>query len=154
MIPFDFDDWYRRKPGAVDEALARQHLLARDYVKMQEVRSKNKNDFETWEPYTPTQMPSQDDLYIEFLFLHSFRTHGLDVSAEQMAEDWLSYLEPTMIWGANQSAYESFQEGILPPMSGQHPDNPGLGNAIDFQIESDLFRPALSWIATSQQCPR
>ena len=49
MIPFDFDDWYRRKPGAVDEALARQYLVARDYVKMQEVRSKNKNDFETWE---------------------------------------------------------------------------------------------------------
>ena len=139
MIPFDFDDWYRRKPGAVDDALALQHLLAREYVKMQEVRGKNKNDFETWEPYTPTQMPSQDDLYIEFLFLHSLRTHGLDVSAEQMAEDWLSYLEPTMIWGANQSAYESFKQGVLPPMSGQHPDNPDLGNAIDFQIESDLF---------------
>ena len=30
-------------------------------------------------------MPPQDDLYIEFLFLHSLREHGLDVTAEQMA---------------------------------------------------------------------
>ena len=142
MIPFDFDGWYRRKPGVVDEALAMEHLLAREYNKMLALRMEGKNDFSTWETYTPTQMPSQDDLYIEFLFLHSLRTHGIDVSAEQMAQDWLSYLEPTMIWGANQSAYESFARGIMPPLSGQHPDNPtatSLGNAIDFQIESDLF---------------
>ena len=139
MIPFDFDGWYRRKPGLVDEALALEYLLARDYEKMLALRMERKNDFSTWETYTPLQMPSQDDLYIEFLFLHSIRTHGLDVSAEQMAQDWLSYLEPNMIWGANQSAYESFQQGIMPPLSGQHPNSPGLGNAIDFQIESDMF---------------
>ena len=138
IIPFDFDDWYRMKPGLVDAALVQEYLQTGQFEKMLAERGRHKNDFESWETYTPTQMPSQDDLYIEFLFLHSLREHGLDVSAKQMAEDWVSYLHSDMIWGANKAAYLNFQQEIWPPMSG-HPDHTTLGNAIDFQIESDLF---------------
>ena len=137
MVPFDFDDWYRMKPGVwLEEGLS---VLEKDgYIAMLDTKKKYKNDINNWETYTPGQMPPQDDLYIEFLFLHSLREHGLDVTAEQMAEDWVSYLDPNMIWGANRVAYQNFKKGILPPRSG-HPDNTPLGNAIDFQIESDLF---------------
>ncbi|MDE0157790.1 MAG: ADP-ribosylglycohydrolase family protein [Gammaproteobacteria bacterium] len=137
MVPFDFDDWYRMKPEIwLEEGLS---VLEKDgYVAMIETRKKYKNDINNWETYTPRQMPPQDDLYIEFLFLHSLQEHGLHVTAEQMAEDWVSYLDPNMIWGANRVAYQNFKKGILPPRSG-HPDNTPLGNAIDFQIESDLF---------------
>ena len=138
IIPFDFDDWYRMKPGLVDAALVQEYLQQGEFQKMLAERGRHKNDFESWETYTPTQMPSQDDLYIEFLFLHSLREHGLDVSAKQMAEDWVSYLHSDMICGANKAAYLNFQQEIWPPMSG-HPDHTPLGNAIDFQIESDLF---------------
>ena len=99
IIPFDFDDWYRMKPGLVDAALVQEYLQQGEFQKMLAERGRHKNDFESWETYTPTQMPSQDDLYIEFLFLHSLREHGLDVSAKQMAEDWVSYLHSDMIWG-------------------------------------------------------
>lgn len=138
IIPFDFDDWYRMKPGLVDEALLQRSIQQGDFEKFLTERRKYKNDLENWETYTPTQMPSQDDLYIEFLFLHSLREHGLDVSAKQVAEDWLSFLNADMLWGANKAALQNFQQEIWPPMSG-HPNHTDMGNAIDFQIESDLF---------------
>ena len=71
MIPFDFDDWYRMKPGVVDDALVLQYLKDEEFEKMLAARGRHKNNFDSWETYTPTQMPSQDDLYIELLFLHS-----------------------------------------------------------------------------------
>ncbi len=61
IIPFDFDDWYRMKPGLVDAALVQEYLQQGEFQKMLAERGRHKNDFESWETYTPTQMPSQDD---------------------------------------------------------------------------------------------
>ena len=137
IVPFDLEDWYRLKPELYMEE-ARPFMEKQEWTAFLEVKGKYKNDKKNWEIFTPTQMSNQDDLYIEFLFLHSIQKHGLKVTGAQMAEDWVSYLDPNMIWGANKAAYLNFKKGIWPPQSGQH-DNSALCNAIDFQIESDLF---------------
>jgi hypothetical protein len=137
IIPHDFDGYYRLKPELYYEE-AQPYIEAQQYQEMLDIMRRYKNDRENWEPYTPEQMPSQDDLYIEFLFLHSFQEYGLDVTDQQMAEAWVNYLDPNMIWGANKNAFENFQAEVWPPRSG-NPDYSSLGNAIDFQIESDIF---------------
>jgi hypothetical protein len=123
IVPFDLEDWYKLKPGVPMKSAAGREM---------------RQDKNNWEKWKPDMMSDQDDLYLEFLFLHSIITKGLDVTAVEMAEDWVKYLAPNRIWGANKAAYLNFTKGIWPPWSG-HPRNTPLGNAIDFQIESDLF---------------
>ena len=142
MIPFDLDDWsmFDNKYGqevylSVDTAYAKE---TGDWSEYLEKMKKYYQDKNYWISYTPEEMSNQDDLYLEFMFLHSIQKYGLDVTAKQMAEDWVAYLDSNMIWCANKGAYQNFVKGIWPPMSG-HPDNSKWGNAIDYQIEADLF---------------
>lgn len=135
IVPFDLDEWYRIKMELKSEVWAAMQTEGWSaWAKLGEYA----RDWDNWETYTPEQMSNQDDLYIEFLFLHSIQKYGLDVTGKQMAEDWVSYLDSNLIWVANKAAYQNFVKGIWPPESG-HPDNTPHGNAIDFQIESDLF---------------
>ena len=133
MVPFDLEDWYRIKPEFNEKARAIE-----DRQERQAFFKKHINDKGNWEIWTPDQMSDQDDLYIEFLFLHSIMKNGLDVTATEMAEDWVRYLDINRVWCANKAAYQNFQKGIWPPWSG-HPRNTTWGDAIDFQIEADLF---------------
>ena len=133
MVPFDLEDWYRIRPEITEKARAIENRQER-----REFFTKHINDKENWEIWTPDKMSDQDDLYIEFLFLHSIMKNGLDVTATEMAEDWLRYLDINRVWCANKAAYQNFQKGIWPPWSG-HPRNTAWGDAIDFQIEADLF---------------
>ena len=142
MIPFDLEDWYRLKepPQAiVDErnAIGNKEVYE-DRLKMMAFMMKYNNNKASWEKWTPNRMSDQDDLYIEFMFLYSILKNGLDVTAAEIAGDWLDYLEPERIWGANKQAYRNFSKGIWPPLSG-HPRYTPHADAIDFQIESDLF---------------
>ena len=142
MIPFDLDDW-----SMIDNKYGQEVYLSADIAYAKETGDwseytekmmKYYHDESNWISYTPEEMSNQDDLYIEFMFLHSIQKYGLDVTAKQMAEDWVAYLDSNMIWCANKGAYQNFVKGIWPPMSG-HPDNSIWGNAIDYQIEADLF---------------
>jgi hypothetical protein len=136
IVPFDLEDWYRLKgpskefmdagPGWENQSAMIEYL--QPYY----------DDKDNWEKWTPDKMSDQDDLYVEFMFLHSIKQHGLEVTARDLAEDWLRYLLRERVWGANREAHDNFSEGIWPPDSG-HPDNTLYPNAIDFQIESDLF---------------
>ena len=133
MVPFDLEDWYRINPEINEKARAiEDRQERRDFLK------KHINDKGNWEIWTPDKMSDQDDLYIEFLFLYSIMKNGLDVTATEMAEDWVRYLDINRVWCANKAAYQNFQKGIWPPLSG-HPRNTTWGDAIDFQIEADLF---------------
>jgi len=142
MVPFDLEDWYRMNPDiprqvymSIDTVAARESGDWSEYTtKLRKLASNKQN----WEIYTPVQMSDQDDLYIEFMFLHSIQTYGLDVTGTEIAEEWVKYLDPTRIWCANKAAYQNFEKGIWPPLSG-HPSNTTWGDAIDFQIEADLF---------------
>jgi len=142
IVPFDLDDWYRIKtdpPGQRrNYALLEEARKIEDRQKGRELILNYYEDWNNWEKYTPDMMSNQDDLYLEFMFLHSIMTKGLDVTTTEMAEDWVSYLAPNRIWGANKAAYQNFEKGIWPPWSG-HPRNTRFGDAIDFQIEADLF---------------
>jgi hypothetical protein len=133
MVPFDLEDWYRISPEVTEKARAIE-----DRQERQEFFKKHINDKANWETWTPDKMSDQDDLYIEFLFLYSIMKNGLDVTATEMAEDWVRYLDINRVWCANKAAYQNFQKGIWPPLSG-HPRNTTWGDAIDFQIEADLF---------------
>jgi len=136
IIPFDVEDFCRLKPmpeefvadGPGWENQAAMIAYLQPYYD-------DKDNFEKW---TPDKMSDQDDLYVEFMFLHSIHERGPDVTAREIAEDWLRYLAPNRVWGANQKGYSNISKGIWPPDSG-HPDNNIYPNAIDFQIESDLF---------------
>ena len=136
IIPFDVGDFCRLKPmpeefkdnGPGWENPAAQIEYLQPYYD-------DKQNFEKW---TPDKMSDQDDLYVEFMFLHSMHERGPDVTATEIAEDWLRYLSPDRVWGANKQGYTNFEKGIWPPDSG-HPDNNIYPNGIDFQIESDLF---------------
>jgi len=133
IVPFDLEDWYRIKPEITEKARA-----IKDWQKRREFFKDRKNDKNNWEIWTPDKMSDQDDLYIEFMFLYSIMKNGLDVTATEMAEDWVRYLDIDRVWCANRAAYENFQKGIWPPWSG-HPRNTTWGDAIDFQIEADFF---------------
>jgi hypothetical protein len=137
MVPFDLEDWYRPSPlpkDIEDKAASIKDVLE----KKQYVNKSFYNKKSNWVKYTPEKMSDQDDLYIEFMFLHSISKYGLDVTATEMAKDWLRYLDPKRVWGANSAAYANFSKGIWPPLSGS-PGYSRMGDAIDFQIESDLF---------------
>ena len=136
IIPFDLEDFCRLKPmpeefvaaGPGWEKQAEMIAYLQPYYD-------NQQNFEKW---TPDQMADQDDLYVEFMFLHSIHKRGPEVTATEMAEDWVRYLKSDRVWGANDQAHTNFRNGVWPPDSG-HPDNNIYPNAIDFQIESDLF---------------
>ena len=136
MIPFDLEDWYRLK--STPKEITDQAATIEDRQKRREFMMKYYNDKKNWEIWTPDKMSDQDDLYIEFMFLYSIMKNGLDVTATEIAEDWLKYLQPNRIWGANKASYLNFGKGIWPPLSG-HPRYTTQGDAIDFQIEADLF---------------
>ena len=133
MVPFDLKDWYRIKPE-----VQKQIQSIKDQKERAEFQNKAKNDLNNWEVWQPDKMSDQDDLYVEFMFLHSIRKYGLDVTAREMADDWVKYLDKDRVWCANRGAYGNFLKGIWPPKSG-HPRYTPWGDAIDFQIEADLF---------------
>jgi hypothetical protein len=133
IVPFDLEEWYKINPEVEEKAREIKNRQER-----REFYSKYINDKGNWVKYTPERMSDQDDLYIEFMFLYSIMKNGLDVTATEIAEDWVRYLDPNRVWCANKAAYQNFTKGIWPPWSG-HPRNTTWGDAIDFQIESDLF---------------
>jgi hypothetical protein len=133
MVPFDLEEWYKIDPEIQEKARA-----IKDRKERREFFRKHINDKNNWVEWTPERMSDQDDLYIEFMFLYSIMKYGLDVTATEIAEDWVRYLDPDRIWCANKGAYENFTRGIWPPWSG-HPRYTKWGDAIDFQIEADLF---------------
>ena len=136
MIPFDMEDWYRYKP--IPQSITDKAATIKDSKERRDYMLQFYNDRKNLEMYKPDKMSDQDDLYIEFMFLHSIMKNGLDVTAKEIAEDWVKYLNPVRIWGANKAAFLNFQKGIWPPWSG-HPRYTIYGDAIDFQIEADLF---------------
>ncbi|UCF14621.1 MAG: ADP-ribosylglycohydrolase family protein, partial [Phycisphaerales bacterium] len=121
IVPFDLKDWHRIKPSVQTKMQS-----IKDRRKRAEYRNKAKNDLNNWETWQPEMMSDQDDLYIEFMFLHSIRKYGLDVTATEIARDWVKYLDKNRIWCANRGAYGNFLKGIWPPMSG-HPRNTPWG---------------------------
>jgi len=133
IVPFDLEDWYRISPEVEKKLQAIE-----DWQERRKEAQKYINDKKNWVIWTPDEMSDQDDLYIEFMFLHSIVKYGLDVTGKEIAEDWVSYLDPNRIWCANKGAYQNFLKGIWPPMS-SHPRNTPWGDAIDYQIEADLF---------------
>lgn len=136
MVPFDLEDWYRSKPVPKDIAEKAEKIQGPE---RRQFMTKNfYNNKNNWEIWVPDKMSDQDDLYIEFMFIYSILKNGLNVTAKEIAEDWLKYLQPNRIWGANKAAYLNFGKGIWPPWSG-HPLYTTQGDAIDFQIEADLF---------------
>ncbi len=137
IVPFDLEDWYRINPEIQEKVMAIWQET-KDQKKVREFFGPLRDDKSNWEIWTPERMSDQDDLYIEFMFLHSIIKNGLDVTAKEMAEDWVSYLDSNRIWCANKGAYQNFVKGIWPPWSG-HPRYTPWGDAIDYQIEADLF---------------
>jgi len=112
IIPFDLDDYYKC--------------------------TGNRTKREGYTKYTPDGAPDQDDVYIELLFLYCIKQYGIDVTARQIAEEWLKRMNYERVWHANKAAHTNFMNGIWPPESG-NPEYNKHADDIDFQIEADLF---------------
>jgi ADP-ribosylglycohydrolase len=63
---------------------------------------------------------SDDDTDIEYVYLHALEEHGLDLSYEEVAEEWMEHIHGH-IWVANARALDLMRQGVLPPATG-HPD--------------------------------
>jgi hypothetical protein len=133
IVPFDLEDWYRIKP-----AVEKKIESAGDWEAQVKVAKQFINDKSNWEIWKPDRMSDQDDLYVEFMFLHAIEKYGLDVTGTQIAQEWVRYLDKERVWCANRGAYDNFLKGVWPPMSG-NPRYTIWGDAIDYQIECDLF---------------
>ncbi|HEC04143.1 MAG TPA: hypothetical protein ENI81_11475, partial [Phycisphaerales bacterium] len=93
MVPFDLKDWYRIKP-----AVQAKMQNIKNPKERAEFRDRVKNDPDNWEIWQPDKMSDQDDLYIEFMFLHSIEKYGLDVTGTEIARDWVKYLDKSRVW--------------------------------------------------------
>lgn len=133
-IPFEFDGY----PRFNDDLLKKLWDEQKTFEKVILEQEKYKNIRSNWEIYEPKSMLDQDELYLEFLFLHSIQKNGLNVTSKQFAQDWAAYLNPGYVWSANSEALQNFKKGVWPPYSGLPQYNHSTG-AIDFQIESELF---------------
>jgi hypothetical protein len=79
IIPFDLEDWYRLKPMPkefIDNAPGWEKMA--DMIAYLQPYYDDKKNFEKW---MPEVVPDQDDLYVEFMFLHSIHERGTDVTA-------------------------------------------------------------------------
>ncbi len=75
----------------------------------------------TFKPDYTDGARSDDDTDIEYLYLHALEEHGLDLSYEEVAKEWMDHIHGH-IWVANARALELMREGVLPPATG-HPRN-------------------------------
>jgi hypothetical protein len=94
-------------------------------------------------PNTVNQSFSQDDLYVEMIFLRSLEKYGLGVSRRQAGIDFAN--SKPRVFCANAIGQGNTRLGIAPPWSG-HPKFNIQPNAIDYQIEADysgLIAPGL-----------
>ena len=64
---------------------------------------------------------SDDDTDIEYVYLHALEEHGLGLTYEQVAQEWVTHIK-TKVWVANARALELMQQGMLPPATG-HPSH-------------------------------
>ena len=91
----------------------------------------------------------QDDMYVNMALLKAVDQNGLDVTADDFAEEF-AYGD-FMLWHANGQGRQNILEGIPPELSGHPKYNPHADD-IDFQIESDfigLYSPGLPKAAQS-----
>ena len=84
----------------------------------------------------PDGAHDQDDCYIQLITLEGFEKFGIGVTQRQIAELW--QLNRPAIWCANAAAFNNFNHGIWPPLSG-HPAFSNNTTDIDAQIEVDLM---------------
>ena len=150
IMPFDLEDWYKVDPEIEKKAKA---IIASEAITGNTERrtvyhSLGINDKKSWVKWTPTIMPDQDDLYVEFMFLYSIKKYGLDVTDRQIAEDWERIMLRETMVGGNGAALAMFRKGFWPPWSAYPPDNTEVNDylrswapwkPLDFQIEADLL---------------
>ncbi len=92
---------------------------------------------------TVNQSFSQDDLYVEMIFLGTLEKYGLEASRRQAGIDFAN--SKPRLYCANAIGQGNTRLGISPPWSG-HPKFNIQPNAIDYQIEADysgLIAPGL-----------
>jgi len=77
-----------------------------------------------------------DDIYTDLNFVNAFEKHGLDVSADSIAQHWSN--TAYHLAHANQASRYNILNGIMPPASGHWSNNPHADD-IDFQIEADFI---------------
>ncbi|MGQ9454984.1 MAG: hypothetical protein ACUVRS_04855 [Armatimonadota bacterium] len=89
-----------------------------------------------WEPESLERSLDQDDLYVDVTLIDALKTHGLEITIDQVGQSFAATTYP--LWHANKKARDNIRQGIKPPLSGHLRYNINADD-IDFQIESDAL---------------
>jgi len=82
-------------------------------------------------------MARDDDMDYTILGLHILETHGLDFTAQNVADTWLERMPYYLVYTAERVAYRNLVNGIRPPESALH-NNP-FREWIGAQIRADAW---------------
>lgn len=89
-----------------------------------------------WRPEYIRNGLSQDDLYVEIIWLRALQRHGFGITGVQAGQAFAETAHG--LCHANLAGRSNVRDGIMPPWSG-HPSYNQHADDIDFQIESDIF---------------
>ncbi len=65
---------------------------------------------------------SDDDTDIEFVTLHALEIYGLDLTYEELTQEWIAHVN-RFIWSANRRARDLMETGMVPPATGSREHN-------------------------------
>mmetsp|Transcript_1809 Transcript_1809/g.4230 ORF Transcript_1809/g.4230 Transcript_1809/m.4230 type:complete len:433 (+) Transcript_1809:72-1370(+) len=97
-------------------------------------------------PQTLTRLQgayTDDDTDVEFVTLHALMEHGLNLTYEQIAVYWQTYIHIEVngseaLWFANKAARENMDKGLIPPATGSKAENQ-FWWTIDPQLVNELW---------------
>ncbi len=84
----------------------------------------------------PLKLVENDDTDLQLLWLHALEEHGIDLTSEQMVQEWREHVHAP--WSEYGVAIANWERGITPPASG-HVDNWFFGNAMGCPIRSEIW---------------
>ena len=84
------------------------------------------------------QWSTDDDTLIEWVYLHTLETHGIDPHYEQIRDEWVDHLNHD-IWVSALRARQLMEQGIVPPETSNPMLNPEGVWSIGAQLQTELF---------------
>ncbi|MCD6351098.1 MAG: ADP-ribosylglycohydrolase family protein [Armatimonadetes bacterium] len=83
----------------------------------------------------PTEPMFNDDLDLQLVWLHALEEHGLEVTPEEISQEWLDHI--TYPWCEYGFSNLNAKRGLIPPMTGAY-DN-WFGDCMGSPIRSEIW---------------
>ncbi|MBC8873737.1 MAG: ADP-ribosylglycohydrolase family protein [Planctomycetes bacterium] len=90
----------------------------------------------TWEPLDADCARVDDDWYYEIVALRGFERHGIEMTVEQLGQQWVA--DSAGSWGSSAQTRRLLAAGVKPPDTG-HPRYNPLWYTIGPQFSADIY---------------